>query len=192
MNASSKKLLGISVAFLLVFFLSFSLLSVFNISAGALSGSQFQPGRIIDDSVFYDTSAMTPQQIQSFLNSKMPSCDTNGEQMYNSTQTRAQWAAANGRPTPPYTCLKDYTQAIPTITNGGSDLCQNSVVGGTKSAAQIIYECSRGIAREHAWVLALSKVLSLIRSTQCTSKPVVEHAPEITISVGATAVSSTV
>ncbi|QQR52803.1 hypothetical protein IPG36_01625 [bacterium] len=34
--------------------------------AEALSGSQFQPGRIIDDQVFYDGDAMSVAQIQSF------------------------------------------------------------------------------------------------------------------------------
>jgi hypothetical protein len=128
----------LSFSFLLLALLLFT--SILNTrGVGALSGDQFQAGNIIEDAVFYNTGSMTPQEIQNFLNSKLPSCDTNGEQMYNSTQTRAQWAAANERPLPPYTCLKDYSQTIQPITNGGSDLCENSVSGGTKTAAQLIH-----------------------------------------------------
>ena len=37
----------------------------------ALSGKDFNPGRIIDDAVFYNSNSMTVEQIQNFLNSKM-------------------------------------------------------------------------------------------------------------------------
>ncbi len=40
--------------------------------AQALSGSDFQPGYIIDDSQFYDANGMTQAQIQAFLESKEP------------------------------------------------------------------------------------------------------------------------
>lgn len=90
----------------------------------AISGSDWRPGNIIDDSIFYDNSSMGAQDIQNFLNSKMPSCDTNGSRSYNGgSQTRAQYAAANGKPLPPYICLKDYTQdglsAAQIIKNAG-------------------------------------------------------------------------
>jgi len=39
-------------------------------SAAAISGSEFDPGLIISDDEFYDGSAMTEAQIQSFLNSQ--------------------------------------------------------------------------------------------------------------------------
>ena len=44
----------------------------------ALSGSEFQPGRIIDDNVFFNGRDMEVSQIQQFLNTKVPTCDTNG------------------------------------------------------------------------------------------------------------------
>ena len=132
-------------------------------SSSALTGAEFNPGRIIDDAVFYNSSSMSPTQIQSFLNSKVPVCDTNGTQMYNASQTRAQWATANGRPLPPYTCLKDYTQVTPTITNGGSDLCKTSVVGGTKSSSQIIYDVSQACGiNPQVLIVLLQKEQSLI------------------------------
>lgn len=106
----------------------------------ALSPSDFNPGRIIDDSIFYDPLSMSADQIQQFLNAKVPVCDTNGTKSYNGSQTRAEWAAANGKPLPPYTCLKDYSQSITGIVNSGSDLCGGNITGGTKTAAQLIYE----------------------------------------------------
>lgn len=69
----------------------------------------FQPGRIIDDVVFTNHTTMSVADIQRFLESKVPTCDTWGTQMYNSWQTRAQFAATIGR-YPPFTCLKDYSE----------------------------------------------------------------------------------
>ena len=42
--------------------------------AQALSGSKFDPGLIISDSVFYDFGTMTVSSIQNFLDSKIPKC----------------------------------------------------------------------------------------------------------------------
>ncbi|MDL9980310.1 LGFP repeat-containing protein [Microbacterium sp. ASV49] len=47
-------------------------------SANAADLSQFVPGNIIDDPVFYDGSAMTSPQIQSFLDQKIGTCQ-NGQ-----------------------------------------------------------------------------------------------------------------
>lgn len=105
----------------------------------ALSGSQFQAGRITDDSVFYNPNSMTSDQIQRFLDAKVPTCDTWGQQMYNSSMTRAQYGASQGNP-PPYTCLKGYSQSIPGISNSGSNLCSGNIAGGTKHASTIIKE----------------------------------------------------
>ena len=44
----------------------------------ALSGSEFKPGQIIDDALFYDGTTMTASQIQAFLDAKIPACDTQG------------------------------------------------------------------------------------------------------------------
>ncbi len=105
--------------------------------ASALVGSQFSAGRIIDDGNFFNGSTMDEPGIQAFLNAKVPVCDTNGTQAYGST-TRAAYGAANGYPAP-YTCLKDFTQSIPAV---GQDAYCGYVGGGTKSAAQIIYDVS--------------------------------------------------
>ena len=46
--------------------------------AHALSGSDFNPGRIIDDSVFFNKDAMSVTDIQNFLQSQVSSCQTPG------------------------------------------------------------------------------------------------------------------
>lgn len=128
-------------------------------NAEALSGSQFDAGRIIDDSVFFDRSAMSPQEIQNFLNAKLPSCDTNGTQAYGNT-TRKAYAASKGVSTP-FTCLKNYVQTIPYVAS--NEYCSGSISGGTKSSANIIYDVAQacGINPKVLLVL-LQKEQSLI------------------------------
>jgi hypothetical protein len=46
--------------------------------ASAVTGSQFDPGNIIDDSLFYSPAAMSEAEIQAFLDSKIGSC-SNGK-----------------------------------------------------------------------------------------------------------------
>ncbi len=132
-----KKFIAISALVIVCSFGGAVLLNQGN--AKAVSPSQWQPGYIIDDSLFYFSGSMSANDIQTFLSSKVPSCDTNGSKPINGgSQTRAQWAAANGKPAPPYVCLKDYTQNIPTVNP--DSYCSGGVSGGTKSAAQIIKE----------------------------------------------------
>src|SRR5437764_14734770 len=90
---------------------SLLIMSTLTQTAFALSGSDFQSGRIIDDGVFFQPSTMDTASIQTFLNSKVPSCDTNGTQPYNGT-TRGAYGASKGYPAP-YTCLRDYSMATP-------------------------------------------------------------------------------
>lgn len=78
------------------------------VNAAPVTG--FSAGRIIDDSVFVNTTTMGVSNIQAFLNSKVPTCDTQGTQPSEfGGGTRAQYGTANGFP-PPYICLKDYTE----------------------------------------------------------------------------------
>ncbi len=127
---------------LLIAFLPALILSTVlpNTSAQALSGSDFQAGRIMDDAVFFNSNSINTTQIQDFLGSKVPVCDTNGTQPFNATQTRGQYGAARGFP-PPYTCLKDYQEATPTKT-AEEGLC-SEYTAGTKSAAAIINDVAK-------------------------------------------------
>jgi hypothetical protein len=146
-----------AVLALLVFFSSLFIAS----SLFASTAHAWNPGRIIDDTVFYDSGTMSVGQIQAFLDSKVPSCDTNGTKEYRNTgMTRAEWSAANGKPTPPYTCLKDFRQ---TTSNKSSDGMCSGHVAGNKSAAEIIYEAARSCGvNPKVLLVLLQKEQSLI------------------------------
>lgn len=106
-----------------VFTLSSAMSTFISHQASALSASDWNPGYIIADQVFTNDDSMSYDNIQSFLNSKVPNCDTNGTQTSEyGGGTRAQWGAAKyGQST--FTCLKNYSE-------------------GGRSAAQIIYDVS--------------------------------------------------
>ena len=128
----------IAITTLAVIILSTLISPLINIQhANAIDG--WNAGSIIDDAVFTDKNSMSLDQIQQFLNAKVPVCDTDGTQPATdwgrSDLTHAQFAAmqianaqAAGRTTnwnnPPFTCLKDY------IENG-------------RKSAQIIYDAAQ-------------------------------------------------
>ncbi len=105
----------------------------------ALSGSQFDAGNIISDSVFFNGSSMSVYDIQNFLNAKMPNCDTWGTQPYGGT-TRAAYASSKGVGTP-FTCLKNYSQSVPSVA--GNQYCGGGMTGGNKSSAGILYDVAQ-------------------------------------------------
>jgi len=109
--------------------------------------TDFNPGRIIEDSVFTNSVSMSPAQIQSFLNNKVPVCDTWGTQTSEfGGGTRAQWGTAHGYP-PPYVCLRDYVE--------------NSI-----SAAQIIYNVSQQYQiNPQVLIVLLQKEQALVTDT---------------------------
>lgn len=145
--------------FVLIFVASIITFLTHSTNVEALSGSEFQAGRIIDDGVFFNNQGLSPTEIQTFLNSKVPICDTTGSQPYGNT-TRANYGASKGYP-PPYTCLKDYRQDTPTkLAEAG--LC-NTYNGGNRSAAEIIYEVSKSCGiNQRVLVVLLEKEQSLI------------------------------
>lgn len=111
------------------------------------SADGFNAGKIIDDSVFTNQSSMSVAQIQNFLNSKVPNCDTYGTQQSEyGGGTRAQWAQAKyGQNT--FTCLKDYSE-------------------GGRSAAQIIYDVSQSFSiNPQVMIVLLQKEQGLVTDT---------------------------
>ncbi|MGJ8722328.1 MAG: FG-GAP repeat domain-containing protein [Salinibacterium amurskyense] len=86
--------------------------------ASAISGSDFNPGNIISDALFYDGQAMTVGEIQAFLNSKIGSC-------------------SNGR------CLNILTTSVSSrpreVSQTTGNLICDAFTGGSLSAAEIIY-----------------------------------------------------
>jgi len=126
----------------------------------ALNSSEFKAGRIIDDAVFYNSSSMTAQQIQDFLNKQVPTCDTMGTKPYSATETRAQSGIRRGNP-PPYTCLKDYRQDIPEQT--ANNYCGYMPAAASQTAAQIIYSVSQAcVVNPQVLLVLLQKEQSLV------------------------------
>lgn len=118
-------------------------------SVAAVSASDWKAGRIIDDTVFMDANSMSVSDIQNFLNSRVPSCDTNGtkpaSEFGRSDLTHAQYAASRGWPGPPYVCLKNYYE-VPKSSPGPGIPANNysgSIPSGAISAAQMIYNAAQ-------------------------------------------------
>ena len=131
---------------------------IFSGSSSALSGSEFNAGRIIDDAVFFGGGSMSVGEIQNFLNGKV-ACDTNGTKM-NGGVTRAQYAASRGVPTT-FTCLPQYRE---NITNHQNNIGNPSYSpAGSLSAAEIIYRVSaeHGVSSK-ALVVLLQKEQALV------------------------------
>ena len=138
MNYSFKNISKIYLAFFIVVF-SFALISVsLPSNAKAVSSGDWKPGRIIDDAVFFNSNSMSIGQIQDFLNSKVPVCDTNHQASF--------WSGGVYN-APPYTCLKDYNE-------------------GGKSSAQIIWEAGQthGI-NPQTLIVMLQKESALVTDT---------------------------
>ncbi len=113
----------------------------------------------MDDSVFFNGNTLNVQQIQEFLNAKVPTCDTNGTQPYAGT-TRAAYGTSRGYP-PPYICLKNFRQDT-TAKPGEAGLCNGYTVAN-QSAAEIIYNVgvSCGVS-QRALIVLLEKEQSLV------------------------------
>lgn len=154
--------------------------ALFTISAknvAALTGSDFNPGKIIDDSVFYNGVTLTVGQVQNFLDSKVPVCDTNGTMPASdwgrSDITHAQLASyirngTNGYKkntnyhAPPYTCLKNYKQNIPQM-EAASGLCDGIAAKSNRTAAQIITDVGAACGiNPKVLIVLLEKEQSLI------------------------------
>ena len=126
----------------------FAFLLAFIITPTSHAGVEgWDAGNIITDAVFTDKNTMNPGDIQNFLNSKVSSCDTWGEQPSEfGGGTRRQWAEARGY-SPPYTCLKDYSQ-------------------DGRSAAQIIYDAAQEYTiNPKVFIVLLQKEQGLITDT---------------------------
>lgn len=121
------------VAFLSVFFFSLQK------ESKAVSATDWSAGRIVDDALFYDGNAMTVDEIQQFLNNKVPACDTWGTKLRPNGQSRADYGRSVGVP-PPYICLKDYYENPTTHATNFNPSA--SLPSGSISAAQIIWSAS--------------------------------------------------
>ena len=115
----------------------------------------FVAGKIIDDSVFTNKSTMSVVQIQNFLNSKVPTCDTAGAQISeyggpdlngDGKVQRWEWGQANYNQST-FVCLRDY-------------------VDGGKSSAQIIFDAAQEFSiNPQVLIVLLQKEQGLIQDT---------------------------
>ncbi len=130
--------------------------------AQAVTAADWRPGRIIDDVVFQNKSAMSVVQIQQFLDSKVPTCDRWGTQsMWSGGPSRAQWSLDNGKDPAPYTCLKEYVENPVTKANNASD--PTIAVPGGLSAAQLIYNAAQAQnINPQVYLVLLQKEQSLV------------------------------
>ncbi len=101
----------------------------------------FDPGNIIDDSVFFSSGTMSTAQIQAFLNGKVPSC-------------RAT-----------YVCLKDFAMA--TTSRPADAMCRSAYTGRAReTAAEIIFNVSQACGINPQVILVmLQKEQALVTHT---------------------------
>ena len=101
-------------------------------AAQAYSGSDFSPGSIISDALFYNGYSLSAAEIQEFLNAKVPRC-TLGDP---GRPAGGIYTFPNGSQTLlANNCLKDFSEWIPNLP--GDSVC-SPITGGTLSAAELI------------------------------------------------------
>jgi len=152
-NKPRKTFLFIGVIFVFVIVIVTSFF-YFNKSTDA-TVSGWMAGRIIDDSVFTNKSTMTAAQIQTFLNTQVPTCDTYGQQLSefggpdlnsDGKVQRWEWGKYYYNQTV-FTCLKNYKE--------------NNI-----SAAQIIYNVAQTYSiNPRVLLVLLQKEQSLVTDT---------------------------
>ena len=106
--------------------------------------SQFRPGNIVSDAVFFDSSTLSEAQIQSFLESKVSSCRSG------------------------YTCLKDYY--VQTRSIEADPMCGAYSGGGMERASRVIYKVAQACGiNPQVIIVMLQKEQGLITSTAPSS-----------------------
>jgi hypothetical protein len=154
---------------LIAIILSFFFPIVVASAAHGASLTNFNPGNIIDDYIFYNSTSMNANEIQDFLNSKVPTCDTNGTQSASDwgypNLTHAEFAVQKGWQAPPYTCVRNLSYTLPNNQEAASGYC-SQINAGTYSGAQIIYQVARACGiNAQVLIVLLEKEQSLITDT---------------------------
>jgi hypothetical protein len=130
--------------------------------ANAADLSQFDAGNIISDSKFFDGNSFSSQQIQSWLETKVPTCTINNGQ--SSHNQGAPYYKADGSiySYVASSCLKSYSQATPTMPVQPG-FCTSYPGAVSESAAQIIAKVGQacGISPKILLIL-LEKEQSLV------------------------------
>ncbi|MDH6256018.1 hypothetical protein M2121_001570, partial [Aurantimicrobium minutum] len=168
-----------NLAILLFVTVAITITSFVSPSAMAANSGDFNPGNIIDDSVFFDGNSLSVTEIQSFLDSKVPVCTINngqpshaaGAPYYRSDGSIFTYIAS--------TCLKNYTESTPNMgvqfSANGSQICSQYIGSNEESAAQIISKISRACSISPKVLLVLlEKEQSLISDSWPTVKQLTE------------------
>ena len=102
--------------------------------------SNFRPGNIVSNEVFYNSAAMGEADIQSFLQQRVPRCQTG------------------------YTCLKDYSQA--TDSRAADAYCSSYSGSNWESAARIIWKVAQACGiNPQVLLVTLQKEQGLVTHT---------------------------
>lgn len=114
-------------------------------AADAADGSQFDPGNIISDALFYQNNAITATAIQSFLTTKERGCNSS------------------------YACMYSYAQATPTVAANAA--CLAISPNGSMAAADIVWQVGYacGISQKVLLVL-LQKEQGLVTALSPTTR----------------------
>lgn len=111
--------------------------------AHAAVATDFDPGWIISDPVFYDSGAMNASSVQAFLNSKVTSCSSG------------------------YTCLKSYSEGV--LARSADSRC-SALPGGSQSAASIIANVAAACGiNPQVLLVMLEKEQGLVSATSPTA-----------------------
>lgn len=106
--------------------------------------SQFRPGNVVSDAVFFDSSTLTEAQVQSFLESKVSSCRSG------------------------YTCLKDYY--VQTRSIAADAMCGAYSGGGMERASRVIVKVAQACGiNPQVIIVMLQKEQGLVTSTAPSS-----------------------
>lgn len=124
--------------------------------AQAWSPNDFQPGRIIDDALFYDGNAMTTSEVQSFLDAQVPRC-TIGDPGRAAGSSWGNTFIAS-------TCLQNLKMTTQSVA--ANAFCSAFIGSSNDTAASIIAKVGKacGISQKSLLVM-LQKEQSLVTDT---------------------------
>lgn len=139
--------------------IAFSLIAIFALvllvapQVSAVKATDFNPGRIIDDEIFYDTSTMTAKDIDDLIKDKAPTCDLWGTKPQEDNDapkykglTRAEFGALRQQEGSvfyhgaPFVCIQHYYED-PDTGKTSFDTGGEPFEGGL-SVGEMIYQAS--------------------------------------------------
>lgn len=133
-------------------------------SAQAITGSQFDPGYIISDEIFFNGSAMNGDQVQAFIDSQIPACTINNGDP--ARQAGAPW----GSTTIASYCLKNYRQQTPNMA-AQPGFCSAYQGSSSERASDIIAKVGQACnISQKVLLVLLQKEQSLVTDSWPTNR----------------------